>query len=571
MINALATNAEYPTDLKVDQAGDLWLTDNKGHLYDVHLNDGSYKVYALPEKESGRFFYKIGIDQHDIIWIGTNNGVVSFDRQTGKFGIFNNQSEKQLEKAEVTAVQFDDFGTLWIGTATKGLLKYEQRAEFRSFSNKKEDNNSIGPGWVTTITETRDGKVWLTTSGGTNTSGAISEVDLKTNTIRTFPVRTLLPGSWAATCLYENNPGELLINNDKGNWLYSINTGMVRKAVLNGVPDSIGINQFYRDSKGNFWLCTLDGLFRRAGDGGTFRRYDLSTGPGSNSVSNEATRVIESAKHGLWIATNNGLYLYDYVSDKIERHGFDKSKGDILLTQDVNSFYEDKNGILWVGTWQGGLSAYNPEIKKIKTYTQNDGLPSMSIQGILPDDKNDALWLSTFEGISRMDVGTRQFNNFSVVDGLQSQLFADGAFLKTQEGLFVFGGSNGITIFNPDEINKKSTPPRIFLTDLKLFDKSVIPGEKSVLKKPVYNTKEIILDYNQNNISLEFIAIHYSNPSKNKYAYKLENYDNDWREIGNQHAAFYPNLPPGEYIFHVKAANNNGVWNEQGATLSITV
>ena len=99
----------------------------------------------------------------------------------------------------------------------------------------------------------------------------------------------------------------------------------------------------------------------------------------------------------------------------------------------------------------------------------------------------------------------------------------------------------------------------------------MVPGEKSILKNPVYDTKEITLDYNQNNISLEFLAIHYSDPSKNKYAYKLENYDNEWREIGNQHEAFYPNLPPGKYIFRVKAANNNGVWNEEGATLSITV
>jgi signal transduction histidine kinase len=271
------------------------------------------------------------------------------------------------------------------------------------------------------------------------------------------------------------------------------------------------------------------------------------------------------------LLTNNGLFLYNYVTDKIERHGFDKTRGDIFVTQDINSFYEGPDGIAWVGTWQGGFNRYNVETKKIKTYTRDDGLPSMSIQSILADEKNHSLWLSTFDGLSRFNLETEQFNNFSIADGIQGQLFADGAFLKTSTGLFVFGGSNGITIFNPDDVNKNSIPPKVFLTDLKLFNKSVIPGEGSILKKPIDETDQITLGHSQNNLSIEFIAIHYSNPSRNRYSYKLENYDNEWRDVGNQHMAFYPQLPPGTYTFRVKASNDKGVWNEQGASLKIIV
>src|SRR5207253_9800583 len=116
----------------------------------------------------------------------------------------------------------------------------------------------------------------------------------------------------------------------------------------------------------------------------------------------------------------------------------------------------------------------------------NDGLPSMSVQSILADEKNNSLWLSTFEGLSRFNLTTQQFNNFSIADGTQGQLFADGSFLKTSMGLFIFGGSNGITIFNPDEVNKKSFPPKVFLTELKIFNKSILPGKNSILKKPIY-------------------------------------------------------------------------------------
>ncbi|MGB5435104.1 MAG: ATP-binding protein, partial [Maribacter sp.] len=168
-------------------------------------------------------------------------------------------------------------------------------------------------------------------------------------------------------------------------------------------------------------------------------------------------------------------------------------------------------------------------------------------------------------------IQTEQFSNYSVADGIQGQLFADGQYLKTSDGHFIFGGSNGLTIFRPEDVNKNSTPPKVFLTDLKLFNKSVVPGEHSLLKRPIYDTEEIILAHNQNNIAIGFSALHYANPSKNKYLYTLENYDNEWREGTSRQDAFYPNLEPGRYVFRVKAANNNGVWNEKGAVLHIIV
>ena len=162
----------------------------------------------------------------------------------------------------------------------------------------------------------------------------------------------------------------------------------------------------FKDSRKNEWLCTLTGLYKKNKDAQVFRRYDLSKIDGSDAGSNQITKAYESKKHGLWLTTDNGLFLYNYNNDKIERHGFDKSQGDILVTQDINSFYEDKDGTAWVGTWQGGLSKYNVETKKIFTYTRNDGLPSMSIQSILADEKNNSLWLSTFEGLSRFNIKT---------------------------------------------------------------------------------------------------------------------------------------------------------------------
>ena len=265
----------------------------------------------------------------------------------------------------------------------------------------------------------------------------------------------------------------------------------------------------------------------------------------------------------------DGLFIYDYKTGKIERLGYDKEKGDVLMSHDINSFYEDSAGLVWVGTWQGGLSRFNVETGKIKTYKISDGLPSMSIQGILPDEKNNALWLSTFEGISRFSITDEQFNNFSLADGIQGLLYGDGAYLKTSNGMLIFGGNNGITVFNPDDIARNSPPPKVFITGFKVGNSSMKIAKNIAVNDSLSNLNDIRLAFNQNNISIDYTGIHYANPAKNKFAYKLENYDNDWREVGALRTANYYGLPPGKYIFRVKAANSNGVWNETGASIHI--
>ena len=568
---SLRKNEEWPTDLECREDGNIWIITDRSRLYDFNPSDESFKVYTPGNvSDSNLSRNRVAIDSQHNVWIGTGQGIILFNVTKKEFEYFN-KSEQSLESANVLDFQFDSFGTLWIGTNTQGLLKYEERAVLKSYSfNKDNSSGSIASGWVNNIIETPDKKIWTTSSGSMLGLG-LSTLDLQTNTISTIPYQEFLPGCFNVTGIAVAGPEEFLLSTNLGTYRFHTKTHKVAKVELSGVPDNLLINDFYNDSKGNLWLCTIDGLFRKPKNTEKFVRYDLSSIAGSNAGSNAISLAYESAKHGLWLVTDNGLFLYDYATDKINRHGFDKSAGDIFFSQDVNSFYEQPDGTAWVGTWQGGLSRYNVESGKIKTFTRDDELPSMSIQSILADEKNQILWLSTFDGLSRFDIQTGQCNNYSIADGIQGQLFADGSYLKTSGGYFIFGGSNGITVFNPDDINKNSIPPKVFLTDLKLFNESVMPGENSILNAPIYDTKEIVLSHDQNNISIEFIALHYSNPSKNKYSYQLENYDDAWREVSHRQDAFYPQLPPGKYVFRVKAANNNGVWNEQGATLKITV
>lgn len=570
-VKEINNSNERITYFDCDKEGDVWAITNKFRLIEFDPNTWKYKTYYPENFNSGRYQTEgwniFVIDKENNIWIGSSDGILFFNRTKEKYERIADPLINPMKNEYVSDIELDAFGSLWIGTRRGGLFKYEESTLFKSYSSTESNKNSITPGWANNIYEAHDGKIWITTTGQGSSSG-INALDLKTGFIKSTPFHNILPGIYIIFGLIEDSPGEFLISTELGFYRYYSQTNAITKIELKGVPPSLFIQEFVKDSFGNLWLCAFEGVFKKSKSSDTFTRYDLT------SLQNgrfEVTSAFESKRHGLWLLTVNGLYLYNYKTDKIERHGFDKSKGDVFGTQDINSFYEDKNGTVWVGTWQGGLSRYNVETRKIKTYTRNDGLPSMSIQGILEDEESNVLWLSTFDGMSLFNKETEKFNNFSIADGIQGQLFADFSYLKTMGGYYIFGGSNGITVFNSNVLKNNSNPPKVFLTDLKLFNKSIVPGTESILEKPIYETKEIILAHNQNNISIEFTALHFSNPGKNRTQYKLENFENVWRDAGSQQAAFYPNLPPGEYLFRVKAANNNGVWNETGVALRIII
>ncbi|WP_336517117.1 two-component regulator propeller domain-containing protein [Pollutibacter soli] len=563
------TAGEYPTDFAFGESSNLWIISSRGKLLEINLADSTATARLSLKllKNNGRNCIKI--DSQQRIWIGTNSGIVRFHIPSSTTESFAHGLGNPLENTVINKIVVDSFGTAWIGTDDKGLFKYEERTLFKSIKHANKEKDSLAPGWVSLISGFTGNKASIA-SGDGRTSG-VKILDPETGKLVSISSTPFFRGTAFVTSLYFDPSGELLIATSQGVWRLSVAAGKMRAFHDTSYPKDVVINRFYSDVDGNLWLATMNGLYKRSKSSSQYKRYDLGRLNGSNASSNEITMAVESSIGGLWLTTNNGLFFYDKATDSVARHGFDKTQGDVFVSQDINSLYESNDTTVWVGGWQGGLSRYNPRTKKIKTYTRNDGLPSMSVQAILPDDKTNSLWLSTFDGISLFKTDKEQFVNFDISDGIQGQLFADGSVYRTADNYFLFGGSNGVTFFNPDNILRSSTIPKVFLTDLKVFNKSVLPGEKSILKKPIYETSEIVLAHNQANISLDFIALHYSDPSKNKYLYKLENYDQDWREAGSQHTAYYSGLEAGTYNFIVKASNNNGVWNEAGARLKIVV
>ncbi len=179
--------------------------------------------------------------------------------------------------------------------------------------------------------------------------------------------------------------------------------------------------------------------------------------------------------------------------------------------------------------------------------------------------------MSTNQGLSRFDPETETFRNYGMEIGLQDLEFNSGAFYKSPKGEMFFGGVNGLNAFFPNELSENLNPPTVALVDLKLFNKSIRDVDAIHLDKPLTDTKELRLDYKEHDLTFDFVALHYVDPDKNEFAYKMEGHDDDWVYIGRQHSATFTNLDPGDYTFRVKAANSDGVWNEEGASIHIVI
>jgi len=317
------------------------------------------------------------------------------------------------------------------------------------------------------------------------------------------------------------------------------------------------------DKKGNLWLGTWYGLF-------FFNKESETLIPGipgmeQKELYKELVNYIYQDREGmLWMATNFGLHRYDRSSVTLKKFIHDPTKNNSISYNSIKSIYEDKNGNLWVGTNGGGINKMDRKNETFVSYTTKDGLPNNVVYGILEDDQG-FLWLSTNKGISKFDPVNVTFKNYTTEDGLQSNEFNTNSFYSSSAGELFFGGINGLNFFFPVEIKAYDYIPPIVITSFKIFDESV-PFENYV-----YGQKIINLSYKENFISFEFSALDFTSPEQNKYAYKLEGFDENWNYSGKRRYASYTNLEGGEYIFKVKGTNSDGIWNEVGIAVPIYV
>jgi ligand-binding sensor domain-containing protein/serine phosphatase RsbU (regulator of sigma subunit) len=315
---------------------------------------------------------------------------------------------------------------------------------------------------------------------------------------------------------------------------------------------------------GKFWIPTVDKgvvIFNPRTGKSTTMQNDSAN---ANSISsNYVNDILLDSKGKIWISTNKGLNCYDTTSKKIEHFRLDIKDSSSISTDDVFGVTEDRAGTIWVAT-SFGFGKLDRATGKLKNYTTKKGLADNFVNAILADSLG-YLWISTNKGICSFDPVKETFNIYGLEDGLQDEEFNVGAAYYGKSGYMYFGGVNGMNYFDPKHITGNKYAPPVFITSL-IINENPFPIDSNIILK-----KNIDLDYTQNFLSIDFVALNYFQSSKNRFACMMEGVDKDWVQLGKTRTASYPNLPPGDYVFHVKACNNDGIWNETGTTLRITI
>jgi len=278
--------------------------------------------------------------------------------------------------------------------------------------------------------------------------------------------------------------------------------------------------------------------------------------------------IYEDSHNNIWIGDwGEGIIKYDPVNKSSTRYSANRKDSLAIIKNKIISIEEDKFGNMWFGSWGEGLNKLEVQSDKFTLYTTANGLPNNNVYKVLSDEEGN-IWISTSYGISKLDFQNHKSISYDTQDGLQSMEFRLGSGFKGKSGKYYFGGVNGFNIFNPSEIRQNSFVPNLVFTSIKLSGEKI---SKEIIGSSVELIDEINLSYYQNNILFEFAAMELTNPKKNQYSYKMEGFDIDWIYIGNQRSANYTNLDPGEYVFQVKGSNNDGIWNEEGRSIIITI
>ena len=552
---------------------------------------GTYDGLNLFDQRTGNFTrYKVNTDNNTTVgnnpissiakgvknqlWLGTSTYLQLFDTKQKMFILIveKDSQGKKLEGNGILSLLKDNQGILWVGCLSLGINKYDRNLSyFPSYKTGQKNAESAG-NIIRGMAEDKNGNLYLGSDAG------LQFINRKTNEIKYYEHKVSdknsLASNYTSAVLAPKQHDEI--------WIGTFESGLDRFDPKTGnfthytygndayhLSDSI-IAALMEDKDGNIWIGMERGgvnVFNRKTK--TFKKF-LHHSTNKNSLAdNIAEAFLQDRQGNIWVGSyDSGITIYNPSTKKFTRLNSHNSG---LSSDVVSCFFQDSKGIIWVGTMEGGFNKFDSKTQKFKSYTEQQGLINNVIYFITEDSKR-YLWFSTNQGIVRFDPATEEFKNFSTYNGLQSQEFNFGAGLQTKTKEIVLGGINGINIFNPLLLSENKNIPPVQITAIELFNKKVfLGGKNSPLKQGLVLTDEIKLNPDQTVITFEFAALDFTRPEKNSYAYYLENFDKEWNYVGTQNKATYTNLDPGTYFFRVKAANNDGVWNEKGITIKLII
>ena len=586
-----------------DTSGAIWVGTVNG-LNEFNPGAGDFTRYYISSSGGGNLssdrINSIIVDRLGVLWVATGGGIYHLWKNGRKFIDLNESkyNPNNFNNNNVLSLYEDNSGLVWIGTAEGGIVKFDrERLKFRHYKHDPANSNSLSYNTVRALFQDKSGILWVGTLGG-----GLDRFDMRKGRFTHFTHKANDKSSLSdnqISSIYRDSRGTLWIGTWSGGLDRMVednygNPGLVKfvRYVHNASdPGSISSNlvqSVYEDSRNRLWIGTGSGLDLFDEKRGDFINFVNNPGD-PNSLSNNMVQscLMEGSSGYLWIGTWDGLNKLN-ISRKFSRgqasprfiHYHHLANNPFSLSDNrVISIFKDSSGNLWLGTYGGGLNKLTLEQQNVKNpseahfihYSVKEGLASNIIYGIQTDGSGN-LWLSTDNGLSKLDPATGTIRNYFESDGLQGNQFYWGASLRGLYGELFFGGTNGFTAFYPSTLETNTHVPPVVITDFQIFNKPVdIDGEDSPLHRAITQTRSITLSYNQNVFSFEYAALDFTSPTKNQYKYMMVGFDKGWTDAGNRRYVTYTNLDPGEYTFKVIGSNNDGIWNDKGASIRLTI
>lgn len=533
-------NNDLVTGVVEESRGVIWLGTDHGGINVIRKED--FSVSYIRHNGENKYslvhnsIYSLYKDNAGIIWVGAyKNGVNYYHKNIIRFQHYQNYASdpESLPYDDVNRFVEDDKGNIWIGTNGGGLLYFNRSTgKFTRYTHDPGDPASISSDIIVSLMIDRNKNLWIGTY-----LGGLNRFDGKTFT------------------RYRNKPGDP------------------------GSLPSDNVWEIFEDSGGRIWVGTVeDGL--QVFDPETEKFHVYVAGNGETLHNNYISAIAEDRRGRIWTGGNKGIDVIDKKTGKVIHFSNDPGNPESLASNTVFWILKDSRGDIWIGT-EEGLDLFNSEQNNFRHFTREDGLPHNTVLTILEDDRR-TLWLSTPNGLSNLQrryadgKHSVTIKNYDECDGLQGKVFNENAALKLSDGLLIFGGPNGYNIFDPSELGTNNQIPEVTFTDFQLFNKSVATGKKInkriILPQSISTTDHIILKHYENVFSIEFAAFGFFQPEKSKYKYQLAGFDNEWHVVDHENRRVtYTNLDPGDYTFTVMASNNEGVWNNRGNSIKISV
>lgn len=613
--------------VKEDASGNIWIGTNNG----VYAYDSHNKTFTRSKlKGSGKYNVNdLVIDsKRNILWIAAwNKGLVEIDLKTGKFTSYLPKSSSELHRkfnSNSYSILLDSKGNVYMGTWGGGLYRFNP--ENKHFSKVRIKPRNIGElntdyDIILKIIEDKSGTIWIGTDGGGVCRienqlpfQGVSVNDGNQTGIKNFHVLTLIEDK-DSNVWFGTKGGGLYYSKDRRHFI----------EIDNLSPDAIGLDFrvvkcIYESSDGTKWVGTNYGLHQLVFQKGKYylknqittekeqirkvlslfekdsvlfigtQQHGFWLGKQLNTpaenwkqytplndsiLQNERISFIQADNQNrIWVGSFKGIYFFDSKKETFACLKFAQNK---KLTSDIIlSWCQLNDSTFFIGTPSGLnlLTETESGIFRIEHFYQEHGLPDDYIHALVADDEMK-LWISTNSGIARFNPKNKSFKNYDESDGLQGRSFSEGCVFKNSTGEIYFGGARGFNYFKPNEIRDNQNLPEPAIISLSMHNKKVATGEelhgRVILEEDICYTQKLVLTHREREFTLTFSALGYDSPERNKYAYRLLNYDDHWSYSSTNRTATYNQLRAGKYVFEMKASNNHGVWNEESVRLQIKV